>query len=135
MWPRLISYLVLLVNVFSQTPDWSSILAYSSAPSTLESPPQGCSCADSSSPCTRYDCACTCNLHSRMCDANCCCDPDCTSSEIASYKNTASCLPEGPPNKTVTKCINPNGNFGLLYINPKTRCVGGNFHSTPPFIF
>jgi hypothetical protein len=121
--------LALLASVVSQTPDWTQI-PVASTYTSLESPPAGCSCADTSSPCTSFDCKCTCNLHSLMCDANCCCDPDCSSDEVMSYRSAASCLPEGPPNRTLTTCTSAYDYYGVLYINPKTRCVAGGVYCT-----
>jgi hypothetical protein len=110
-----------VMSVVGQTPDWSNILPQVSAPRLLDSPPTGCTCADSSSPCTRFDCPCTCNLKARQCDARCCCDPDCSPTEIASYQSSNTCLPNGPQNKSLTKCFDSSA---IVYVNAKSRCVG-----------
>ena len=47
--------------------------------------PQSCSCQQdgvTTSTCTYYACNCACDLTAGVCDFNCCCDPDCSSSQV-----------------------------------------------------
>lgn len=46
--------------------------------------------------------ACECNLTYEQCDANCCCDPDCTTPERALFQY---CMPTGPSNATLETCV------------------------------
>ena len=116
-----LALLLLLSRVAAQDPNWPLILPQGSAPQSLDSPPHGCTCADSSSPCTRFDCPCTCNLLAGQCDAGCCCDPDCSAVEVASYANSQACLPTGSQNKTIVRCVDSTA---IVAVNPKARCVG-----------
>ncbi len=109
---------LLLRCALAQDPVWSSILPLGSSPQGLDSPPNGCTCADSSVPCTRFDCQCTCNLRARQCDAFCCCDPDCSSAEVAMYTANQQCLPSGGQNKSLVRCVDSSA---LVYVNPKAR--------------
>ena len=56
--------------------EWSMVPPIATAPTSLESPPVGCTCINAASPCTEYECSCTCNLTARECDPNCCCDTE-----------------------------------------------------------
>jgi hypothetical protein len=106
--------------VRAQDPVWASplILPLGSSPQGLDSPPNGCTCADASVPCTRFDCQCTCNLRARQCDAGCCCDPDCSAAEVAMYTANQQCLPSGGQNKSLVRCVDSSA---LVYVNPKAR--------------
>jgi hypothetical protein len=53
--------------------------------------PQGCKCEKKSSlasECTHFDCDCTCDLTAGSCDYNCCCDPDCSVSEVLRFEES-----------------------------------------------
>jgi hypothetical protein len=52
--------------------------------------PQGCSCQSSTADpeCVTFDCDCRCDLVAGICDSHCCCDPDCTSPEIARFESS-----------------------------------------------
>ena len=53
--------------------------------------PQGCTCADSQTAdtdCNIFDCECTCDLAAGICDFGCCCDPDCSATEVARFSDS-----------------------------------------------
>ena len=80
--------------------------------------PSGCTCKQSSLPsddsptassnnnddeCHQFDCDCQCDLTAGVCDINCCCDPECSASEIVPFSN---CLDEGEgPSPIVKMCV------------------------------
>ena len=80
--------------------------------------PSGCTCKQSSLPsddspaassnnnddgCHQFDCDCQCDLTAGVCDINCCCDPECSASEIVPF---TSCLDEGEgPSPIVKMCV------------------------------
>lgn len=60
--------------------------------------PQSCSCAESGVPlsqCSIFKCQCICDVTAGKCDYNCCCDPDCSSSQINRFNSLGVCSTEG----------------------------------------
>eukprot|EP00941_MAST-03F_sp_MAST-3F-sp1_P005669 g5669.t1 len=80
--------------------------------------PTGCACEVAATDCVKYECGCTCNNTHGVCDANCCCDPDCSTEQVQIAKDSNSCAPEGPKLWTSTTCI-PSSD--LYELNPTLR--------------
>ncbi|KAA0158311.1 hypothetical protein FNF31_00814 [Cafeteria roenbergensis] len=97
---------------------WASV---PESPEALTVPP-GCTCLDlDQSPCTRFDCTCTCDLTAGSCDANCCCDAECPAEATASARAADTCLPEGPSSLAVLTCVEVGEASQLAAINTKAR--------------
>ncbi|KAA0164385.1 hypothetical protein FNF27_07801 [Cafeteria roenbergensis] len=97
---------------------WASV---PESPEALTVPP-GCTCLDlDQSPCTRFDCTCTCDLTAGSCDANCCCDAECPAEATASARAADTCLPEGPSSLAVLTCVEVGEAAQLAAINTKAR--------------
>lgn len=103
------------------TADWSTV-PETHAPRGL---PAGCSCVETKSATCKFDCTCTCNLTPNQCDANCCCDTDCTAAEVALFKSSNSyCKDTTATILSVSKCMSTdtvlevNPSYGLREYNP-----------------
>eukprot|EP00904_Undaria_pinnatifida_P007560 jgi/Undpi1/3934/HiC_scaffold_16.g07302.m1 len=75
-------------------------------------PPQGCSCQAtgvSLKDCEIFDCGCVCDMTAGQCDMNCCCDAECTKTELERFVELDACLEEG----------------SLDTINPRYPLTGG----------
>eukprot|EP01138_Halocafeteria_seosinensis_P006267 gb/GECG01006408.1/.p1 GENE.gb/GECG01006408.1/~~gb/GECG01006408.1/.p1 ORF type:complete len:718 (+),score=67.63 gb/GECG01006408.1/:1-2154(+) len=94
-------------------------------------PPPGCICIDTEDiPCKKYDCRCACNLRAAACDANCCCDPDCSDEEVKRFTAAGTCLPEGPSNiSLVRKCVDLEADPALAAVNPRFRMEIEDFNA------
>lgn len=51
-----------------------------------------------------FDCECVCDLTAGHCDANCCCDAECTETELERFTELGTCLDEGPAEEVTTMC-------------------------------
>lgn len=51
-----------------------------------------------------FDCGCVCDLTSGQCDVNCCCDAECTQTELERFAELDACVDEGPADEVVTNC-------------------------------
>ena len=98
---------------------WSTIKAYSAAPKALESLPPGCTCL--SADCAQFDCGCVCDLTVGQCDANCCCDAECSPDEVTRFESLGACLPAGPQNLSVASCLSVELSQSLVFVNPRSR--------------
>ncbi len=81
--------------------------------------PQGCSCQQagvSAKKCKYFSCGCSCDLTAGACDANCCCDPECSAEAVKRFEELGNCLPDGSMSDAVTKCFSKSS---LSTINPK----------------
>lgn len=86
--------------------------------------PQSCSCAETNTPsssCSLFKCDCTCDMTAGKCDYNCCCDPDCSSSQIARFKSLGICAPQGGTPDTTRLCYK---SLELAAVNPKVPMGG-----------
>ena len=118
---RVVYFLSLSTVCAQQLPtvaEWTFVTSYGSFPSK-EVPPPGCVCLTAS--CQQWDCPCVCDRSAAMCDENCCCDADCSASEVSRFKNLGTCLPEGPKNLSVVSCVSSEISKSLVYVNPKSR--------------
>ena len=94
--------------------------------------PQGCKCVESGKTTgCKFDCTCTCNLTPDQCDANCCCDPDCSPAEVATFKSAHSfCIDTTTTILQVSKCMSTdsvlaiNPSYGLREYNPADGVSG-----------
>ncbi|CAM9689480.1 unnamed protein product, partial [Scytosiphon promiscuus] len=89
-------------------------------------PPQGCTCQETGVPladCKIFDCGCVCDLAAGQCDINCCCDSECSQSELERFAELDACLDEGPADEVVTTCYSTADN--LDSINPRFPLTGG----------
>jgi tectonic-1/3 len=98
-------------------PDWTVVTAFPWP--ALESPPPGCACQSAS--CAQFDCGCVCDLHAGECDANCCCDADCSALEVARFRGLGACRPQGPQNLSLASCLSPQLSQSLALVNPRAR--------------
>lgn len=55
-----------------------------------------------------FDCGCICDLTAGQCDVNCCCDAECTQTELERFAELDACVDEGPADEFVTSCY-PTG--------------------------
>ncbi|CAM9472724.1 unnamed protein product [Ectocarpus fasciculatus] len=88
-------------------------------------PPQGCSCEETGVPladCKIFDCGCVCDLTAGQCDTNCCCDAECTQTELERFAELDACLDEGPADEVTTTCYSSDH---LDKINPSYPFTGG----------
>ncbi|CAN0403321.1 unnamed protein product [Pylaiella littoralis] len=88
-------------------------------------PPQGCTCQETGVPladCKIFDCGCTCDLTAAQCDVNCCCDAECTQTELERFAELEACLDEGPADEVTTTCYSTDR---LDTINPRYPLTGG----------
>ena len=78
--------------------EWGSV----PATSTERLTPLGCACQDPTrsggEACTFFNCDCPCNLQAGVCDANCCCDTECTATEREIFALSGTC--SGDSNST-----------------------------------
>ena len=51
-----------------------------------------------------FDCGCVCDMTAVQCDMNCCCDAECTETELARFVELEACLEEGPADEVTTTC-------------------------------
>lgn len=93
---------------------------------------------------------CTCDLASGLCDAHCCCDPDCSSDLAGSLAQTFDCLPEGLVPATSQFCyskdwvtrVNPRVDLwvvaddlrSLLCVEVDNNEVQGVFYANSPTV-
>ena len=97
--------------------DWGAVAAFPWP--GLEAPPPGCTCQSAS--CAQFDCGCVCDLHAGECDANCCCDADCSALELARFSGLGACLPQGPANLSLASCLSVQMTQSLALVNPRAR--------------
>ncbi len=101
----------------NSNPSWD---VASAEPYTWEFPyPQGCSCQEagvSAKECKYFNCGCVCDLTAGACDANCCCDPECSAEAVERFEKLGNCLPDGSIPDEKTKCFSKSS---LSSINPK----------------
>jgi hypothetical protein len=86
--------------------------------------PQSCECKESNvqlSSCDLFACTCTCDVTAGVCDYSCCCDPDCSSTQIARFNTLDVCLPEGGEQDEVEECYSSTQ---LYKINGRERLGG-----------
>ncbi|CAM9640361.1 unnamed protein product, partial [Phaeothamnion confervicola] len=115
--------------------------------------PQSCECAEvgvKSSSCDLYTCSCTCDVTAGKCDYNCCCDPECSSEEVARFTALDACLPDGTSPTTTVMCydkgqlreVNPHGELqdgttaqqatdGLLCVQFDNSESKGDYYADP----
>ena len=121
---------LLLVTVASTyTSDYHEITTtlWSQIPDTLptgNTVPKGCSCELPANPCLNFDCGCLCDLTAGACDANCCCDTECSQEEINIFRDSDSCADETTATGTTTQCLS---NDDLYDTNPKYSMNVENF--------
>ena len=72
-------YHELTTNLWSQIPDTLP---------TGNTVPKGCTCELPANPCLNFDCDCLCDLTAGACDANCCCDTECSQEELIFSETT-----------------------------------------------
>ena len=100
---------------------------YQGSSSTYKWPrsyPQSCQCKEDGvtiKTCSIWQCTCACDLQAAVCDYNCCCDPDCSDSQIARFSDLDSCLPEGYGSDTTQYCYS---SLELQKINPRPPLSG-----------
>ncbi len=101
----------------NSNPSWD---VASAEPYTWEFPyPQGCNCQQagvSAKKCTYFSCGCTCDLTAGACDANCCCDPECSEEAVKRFEELGNCLSDGSLPDSMTTCFSKSS---LNSINPK----------------
>eukprot|EP01035_Chromulina_nebulosa_P017563 gene17563-23129_t len=88
--------------------------------------PQSCICKENGATlatCSLFECTCLCDLTAAVCDYNCCCDPDCSSYQIARFKTLDVCSTEGIEGDTTTLCYSSSD---LTKINPRVPLSGEN---------
>ena len=87
-----------------------------------------CSIIFHNDPCGRFhgftQVFCLCDLTAGACDANCCCDTECTEEEINIFRDSDSCADETTATGTTTQCLS---NDDLYDINPKYSMNVENF--------
>eukprot|EP00938_MAST-03A_sp_MAST-3A-sp1_P005802 g5802.t1 len=108
-------YHEITTNLWSQIPDTLP---------TGNTVPKGCTCELPANPCLNFDCDCLCDLTAGACDANCCCDTECTEEEINIFRDSDSCADETAATGTTTQCLS---NDDLYDINPKYSMNVENF--------
>jgi hypothetical protein len=85
--------------------------------------PIACACAEdgvTTEECNLFQCACSCDVTSGVCDYNCCCDPDCSAEQKTRFAEVG-CAAEGySPDKTQL-CYD---SLELYKINPKLPLGG-----------
>ena len=97
--------------------NWASVASFPWP--ALESPPPGCECQSAS--CAQFDCGCVCDLTAGQCDANCCCDADCSALELARATGLGACRPQGPKNLSLTSCASVALSQQVALVNPGAR--------------
>jgi tectonic-1/3 len=109
------------------TADWAAVPETHAARSL----PAGCKCVETAGDNCKFDCTCTCDLVPNQCDANCCCDTDCTSAEVALFKTKQSyCKDTTTTILSVSKCMSTNTvlevnpSYGLREYNPADNLDG-----------
>lgn len=50
-----------------------------------------------------------CDLTAGKCDANCCCDAECSEIELARFAELGACLDEGPADEVTNRCYSTGG--------------------------
>ena len=120
---------ILCVVTASSTSDYYDITTnlWDQIPDTLptgNTVPKGCSCELPANPCLNFDCACLCDLTAGVCDANCCCDTECSQDEINIFRDSDSCADETTATGTTTQCLSKDD---LYDINPKYSMNVENF--------
>lgn len=118
--------LLVLICLCYSTPQYYYI---GSSPTTdaylwVRSYPQSCECKEDGvtiKTCSIWQCTCACDLQAAVCDYNCCCDPDCSDSQIARFTELDTCLPEGYGSDTTQYCYSSQQ---LQRINPRTPLSG-----------
>lgn len=119
-------YIFLLISLCYSTPETYYI---SGTPSTdayewPRSYPQSCQCKEDGvtiKTCSIWQCTCACDLQAAICDYNCCCDPDCSDSQVNRFSDLDACLPEGYGSDTTQYCYS---SLQLQRINPRTPLSG-----------
>ena len=109
--------------------DWSGVPAEHVARKI----PDGCKCVESGTTTgCKFDCTCTCNLTPNQCDANCCCDTDCTAAEILLFKGSNSfCRDTTTTILSVSKCVSTdtvleiNPSYGLRDVSTEGNALDG----------
>ena len=54
---------------------------------------------------------------------NCCCDAECTATQVEAFTNAGACKKEGPAPPAVVKCVDLQGFNELVKVNPHYRFV------------
>jgi hypothetical protein len=127
---------------------------YQHGGSSVSQVPQGCECQETEAAlkdCEVFVCECICDLTAGACDANCCCDSECTADQVTEFERDNACAADGASVSVAHMCysakslteVNPTFPMSALETTEdvvgKLLCVEwdrsesrGSFYNAPP---